>query len=146
MSDFSCYVTIINDSPHELKLSVDASEGSWQGEIPATVPANATTPQLQLEDASGPHGSTGSLTLSIGSTGTWLRANFEDAYWGSNSAGMESGGLSPTMQWSFEGATNSDGGYIQGNLPPDGHPVYLRFTFKDSAGGEGAEAVEAEEG
>ena len=133
MSDFSCYVQITNASKHDLTLSVNASEGSWQGDIPQSVAANTTLEYIQLEDASGPHGSTGSLTLSIPGTDTSMGANFEDAYIGENSASIGSEGLSPTMAWSFEGASGSPGDFEPDGVPGSGHPVYLNFTFSDDA-------------
>lgn len=135
MSDFSCYVRIQNRSAGALTLAVAASEGSWQGEIPTLIHPWEFTPWLRLEDPSGPYGSAGNLTAVVEVNGGSLQADFGDPYVDSNYCNISSQGLSDTQSWVFGGAVEDPKACVPGSgeVPGSGHPVYLLFTFADSA-------------
>lgn len=144
MSDFSCYITIRNDSAHALAVATPPpADGSWEG-APTTIAPRGSA-SFRLRDPSGPTGSEGGFVVSVIGSGALLLANFQDGYVQSNYCNISSQGLFRTMSWTFEGASGEPDNFVPGNVPGSGHPVYLNFTFTDPAGpgtetsgGEGA--------
>ena len=133
MSDYSCYVMIQNKSKWTLTMDGNADQGSWQVDFPMTVAPGATTGWVQLRDPSGPEGAAGGIDLSAEGTNASLSATFSDGYVSSNTCSIGSQGLTDTMTWTFAGGTGGPGGLEPDNVPGSGHPVYLEFTFTDSA-------------
>ena len=144
MSDFSCYITITNNSGHALGIATPPPEdGSWVG-APTSIKAHSSA-SFQLKDPSGPEGSEGGFVAMAVGTEAMLMANFQDGYVQSNYCNISAQGLTETMSWSFEGASDEPSNWEQGGVPGGGHPVYLNFTFTDTepmppaaAGSEGA--------
>lgn len=137
MSDFSCYVQIANNSAQELTVGFEARSGSWQGDLPNTIPAHTTIDYLRLEDPSGPYGSDGIVAFGVGGGGgaPALTMYVADPYSGDNSVEFQPGDFPATLRLSFEGATGNPSGFEPGSLPTSGHPVYVNVTFADAAGG-----------
>ena len=136
MSDFSCYVRVRNKSNHSLTIALAANEGSWQEPIVNSLQALEISPWMRLEDPSGPYGSSGSISVSVDGTDVSLQGSFEDPYVESNSANASAEGLTSTQSWIFEGAVESPDDFEEGSVPGSGHPVYIRYTFTDTAGPE----------
>ena len=136
MSDFSCYVRVRNKSNHVLTIALAADEGSWQEPLVNELQALEISPWMRLEDPSGPYGSAGSISVTVDGTDATVGGSFGDPYVGDNSASASAQGLTPTMNWMFEGATGSPDDFEEGSVPSSGHPVYIRYTFTDTEGPE----------
>ena len=137
MSDYSCYITIVNDSGDNLEITTPPPEdGTWNNP-PATVDANTTSAQFALNYPSGPVGSEGGFVAAVQGTAAMLQASFEDP-WGSsdNSCNISAEGLTQTMSWTYTGASGSPDNPEPNAVPGGGHPVYLVFTFADSSNPE----------
>lgn len=136
MGDFSCYVTITNNSAHVLAISAPPpDDGSWQN-VPNTIAAHGEA-SFALKDPPGPTGSEGGFVAAVVGTETMLQANFQDGYVQSNYCNASMQGGAPTMAWTFEGGSGDQpvGNWEQGNVPGGGHPVWLNFTFADTSPG-----------
>ena len=135
MGDYSCYLTIQNQTGHQLAVAPAPPQwGSWinppQPQQP--IPAGASV-SFQLKDGWGAAGSEGSFTAQPTDSQAQLRASFQDGYVQSNYCNLSRDNIAATMSWTFTGASGSPNNPQQGSVPSGGHPVYLVFTFKDTA-------------
>ena len=121
--DFSCYVSIINDSGEELEyVSASAAHGYFTVIPPKLIPAWETV-QFWIQDNPGPHGSEGSVTYKGKKSGKQFQFSFEcptglysnkahgpgDLYTKSGSVGHNWG--------------NKD--HVQGS----GHPFFVKYVI-----------------
>jgi hypothetical protein len=133
MGDYSCYLTVENKTGHILGLELDPPQwGSWI-DPPRQPVAPGGSVDFQLKDGWGAAGSEGGFTARPEGTQTALRASFQDGYVQSNYCNLDGRNLSGTMAWSFTGASGGPNNPQHGSVPGGGHPVYLVFTFADTA-------------
>ncbi len=117
--DYSCYVSIENDTTQELSLDTDTvDEGYYVSGPPATI-APGSTARFWLQDLAGPAGSGGGATYDSAS-GTKLRFSYGCPTFFSNYA---SGGSSFVA---------SSGSLPSSSTPPNavpslGHPLFVDF-------------------
>lgn len=133
MGDYSCYLTVQNQTGHVLDIYVDPPQwGSWVNPPQQPVPPGGSA-AFQLKDGWGAAGSEGSFTARPEATPTELRASFQDGYIQSNYCNLSWSNTTASMSWTFTGASNGPNNPQQGSVPSGGHPVYLVFTFTDTA-------------
>ncbi|MEA3035100.1 MAG: hypothetical protein QOH04_859 [Sphingomonadales bacterium] len=133
MADYSCYLTIANQTGHVLDIGLDPPQwGSWVDPPQQPVPRGGSV-AFRLKDGWGAAGSEGSFAARPEATPARLRASFQDGYVQSNYCNVSGQNMSATMAWSFTGASGSPDNPQHGSVPGGGHPVYLVFTFTDSA-------------
>jgi hypothetical protein len=133
MADYSCYLKIANQTGHVLDIYLNPPQwGSWVDPPQQPVPAGGSV-DFRLKDGWGAAGSEGSFTARPEGTQTALQVSFQDGYVQSNYCNIGSQNLAGTMTWTFTGASGGPGNPQHGSVPGGGHPVYLVFTFTDSA-------------
>ncbi|SHO56639.1 hypothetical protein [Vibrio quintilis] len=133
MSNFSCYITIINNSSIEFKNG--KSECSW-GEYDSRPKTNLKLKdktQFRLKDTTGPHGSTGLTKYDVGEG--VIQFNYDCPYGdSSNELSFDNGGTDLTIN--FYGSNKA--GYLdsipdneEGQYPSSGHPLSGIFIITD---------------
>lgn len=133
MSDFSCYVSVLNRSSLTIQVYAPPPQSGWWDGLPETI-APATRASFRLHDPSGPIGSEGSLQFMVqGAPVPPYLASFQDGYVQDNYCNIEYEGAAAPYQWSFQGASGDapPDNWEQNGVPGGGHPVYLRFIFSD---------------
>lgn len=120
MSDFGCYITVINKLNSILKFNSSTDpDGSWDPDPPGTISANSTV-TIHLRDPSGPTGSKGSFIYDIfepGKPPASLESSFDCPYGSDND-----------FEAQITGAGNAD--FKVAYAPPSdgGHPFHIAMT------------------
>jgi hypothetical protein len=136
MGDFSCYITINNNSGYDLGITAPPPEdGTWNN-VPPTIYANQQNVTFALNDPPGPEGSEGGFVIAVNGTPAMLQANFQDGYVQENYCNIAAQGTTQSQTWSFEGASDNPDNWQPNSVPGGGHPVFLNFTFADSSNPE----------
>jgi hypothetical protein len=133
MGDYSCYLTVKNQTGHVLDIDLYPPQwGSWVDPPQQPLPPGGSA-AFRLKDGWGAAGSEGSFIARPEGTSAQLQASFQDGYVQSNYCNLSAQNMSATMAWTFTGASGSPDNPQQGSVPGGGHPVYLAFTFTDTA-------------
>jgi hypothetical protein len=136
MADFSCYITIINQS------SVPLTNGSYYSDFgtyvtrPETNIAVGGTTSFQLEDPSGPFGAEGSLAYDAGEG--VIECHYDCPYRGDNNLSVYQntsgllvffyGNNGVNYPWVPDGSNWGQ----EGQYPSNGHPLSGLFVVKDN--------------
>lgn len=135
MANFSCYVTILNQSSYPMiRTDFTAVDGHFTQMPPLSIPAGGNGECVIQDPAGAAIGSEGHVTYQItdktGTTGA-IQFSFTDPYDGDNAvSGQWVTSTHPDVDWSFSAKT--DGGTWQDNkVDDDGHPVYARFIVSN---------------
>lgn len=132
MADFSCYITINNQTRQTLTLNnYGQSWGYWKTAPPSSIAPNTSTIQMQLSDSSGPSGSTGWIKVGSG-PGSLFSMNFDDPYTGSNSCSISTGGPMPSVYSVSFDAKSGSGSWQHNVCPSGGHPLYISFNIAET--------------
>jgi len=126
MADFSCYVTIYNNTPYTMTLTGSGdSWGKWTIEPPKTIAPFSVTSKFQLEDKAGASGSEGYVIYKASSPDAdSFRVDFCDPYSGSNTCSISN----PNMEQFGVCFTADSGDGAKNNMcPPSGHPLTMNF-------------------
>ncbi len=129
MADFSCYVTIYNNTPYTLSLTNSGDAwGKWTIAPPTTISPFQATSQFQLQDKAGPNGTQGFVTYTANSPAAdAFTMNFSDPYSGSNYCNINN----PNGNcYSVFFVANSGGGDNNNVCPTSGHPLTLSFYIR----------------
>jgi hypothetical protein len=132
MSDFACYISVLNRSNLTFDVSAPPPDyGHWEN-VPQQI-APMSRVAFVLRDPSGPAGSEGGFDLFAEGAGVQLHADFQDGYVQSNYCNISMPGGAPPLSWTFQGASGDDNppNWEYGDVPGGGHPVYLKFIFTD---------------
>lgn len=129
MSDFSCYITIINNTAETLTTNgYGNSWGYWKSTPPSSIAPLTSTAQFQLSDSSGPSGSTGWVNVAA-APGVLFSMNFNDPWSGSNSCGISMSGPAQSLFSVSYAAKTGSGSWQQNSCPSGGHPLYVNFSI-----------------
>jgi hypothetical protein len=133
MSNFSCYITIINKSSVDF---INGSSGQSWGEYasrPTTNLAKGAQTSFRLKDSSGPAGSTGWAKYEVGEG--VLQFNYDCPYGDhSNILSFDNGGTGLIINLygtNSEGYTTSIPSDKEGQYPSNGHPLSGVFIVTD---------------
>lgn len=134
MANFSCYITIKNDSTLTLtNVRTTQSFGEYKSR-PSTNLKPGESTSFRLADTSGPAGSTGTTTYDVGDGN--ISINYDCPY-GDDSNKL--GYTDPQGSFTWEIYGNNDEGYTkspkgnEGNWPSDGHPLSGLFIITDAS-------------
>lgn len=129
MADFSCYITIYNNTPYTLTLTDSGDPwGYWNIAPPKTIQPFQATTQFQLEDKAGPGGTEGYVTYTANSPAADVfTMKFSDPYSGSNYCNINNpNGNSYGVFF----VANSGSGDNNNVCPTSGHPLTISYYLK----------------
>jgi hypothetical protein len=127
MANYSSYVTIQVSKlvPQLSLLSSNADQGSYVFPPPQII-APGTTGNFDLQDPSGPAGSSGSANY--GGQNVSLSLGYACPYWSSNSGSVDGGGPGFAIDWYAQ--TSNSGTWSNGQIPGSGHPLQLFVAIR----------------
>jgi len=129
MSDYSCYITIVNNTYETLVTNAYGNSwGYWKSTPPGSVAPNSQSAQFQLSDSSGPSGSTGWVNISA-VPGVLFSTNFDDPWSGNNSCGISMAGPARSLYSISYDAKTGSGSWQHNSCPSSGHPLYVKFNI-----------------
>ena len=132
VGDFSCYVTLQNQTDQALTLVSSTADNGSFGELDSPI-APQSNGNIVLHDPPViPEGSQGSCVYQVGNQQIFVNMSFSDPWSGSNTAQGYIQGTGP-YSLSFEGASESPGNWQPGGVPSGGHPVYVVYTLTQSS-------------
>jgi len=129
MADFSCYVTIYNNTPFTLTLkSSGDSWGYWNISPPNTINPFQSSAQFQLKDKTGPGGTQGFVAYTANSPSSDVfTMNFSCPYTGSNYCNINNpNGNSYGVFFTAD----SGGGAVNNTCPTAGHPLTMSYYIR----------------
>ncbi|CAG9000641.1 MAG: hypothetical protein CENE_02641 [Candidatus Celerinatantimonas neptuna] len=137
MSNFSCYITIINNTKSEMiNGKAKESYGEYKSRPSNNLSANGGQTEFRLADKSGPAGSTGDTTYDL--YNHTIKFKY-DCPWGSSSNQLQADvpdGLKAKIKITYYGKNSEH--YItsipsgkDGQYPSDGHPLSGVFIVED---------------
>jgi|1185.fasta_scaffold192956_1 hypothetical protein len=129
MADFSCYVSILNDTPYALTLTKsDDTWGYWKVSPPTTISAFGGSGSFQLADKAGPAGSGGGVEYTVQAPGSGTFAiKFTDPVEGDNACSI-SNPDSSLFGVNFYATCETVFG--NNSCPRDGHPLTMVFFIR----------------
>lgn len=140
MADFSCYITIANQTPFSLLYkSKDQSWGKWTTDPPVSIKAFSTSSQFRLEDKGGPGGSEGKVIFEIrddpshSAVGHYptFTMKFNDPYGDTNNyAYIESSDAENYAIWFVTKVGSETEWSAVNHINFDNHPVYVQFYIQ----------------
>jgi hypothetical protein len=129
MADYSCYLTILNQTRQTLtRTSYGESFGYWKSAPPEKMAANSQT-DFQLADKAGPGGSTGWVRFAA-APGVVFSMSFDDpAGSGDNECKITMSGPATSRYRTYFEARSGGGNWQRNVCPKGGHPLYVKFTI-----------------
>ena len=135
MGNFSCFVTLVNNTSYDLTLAGSTADNGSFSLLPQEIPAGQTG-TIELDDPPIiPEGSQGSCLYQVGGQQVFVNMSFSDPYSGSNTASGYISGSGPVneVSLSFEGASENPSGWQPGGVPSGGHPVFVNYTLQQTS-------------
>lgn len=128
MSDFSCYVTIFNNTPYKLTLTGSGNAyGYWNIAPPPSIAPFQASAQFQLKDSAGPNGTQGFVSYIASSTNDVFTMNFSCPFSGSNYCNINNpDGNSFSVFFTADTGSGSNNNVC----PTGGHPLTTSFYLK----------------
>jgi len=134
MADLSCYMTIINNTPHDLSFAnKSTSHGYWEIAPPSIIRRFTSSEQFQAKDPSGAAaGSEGSMEYTITLPETKKTYTFKMKFccsWSADNNYCYFVNPNPAL-FSIYFRAKSDGSFRINDCPESGHPLHLEFYIE----------------
>ncbi|MCB0641330.1 MAG: DUF4474 domain-containing protein [Phaeodactylibacter sp.] len=121
--DYSCYITIENDSGEELEYVTAAADHGYFAVIPPKIIPTWQKGQLWLQDNPGLHGSEGSVTYKGQESGKSYQFNFECP------TGIYSNKASGPGDFYTKSGSVSNNWGNEGHVQSSGHPFFVKYMI-----------------